>query len=108
MSAESRSLVARATEARSLAVRRLLESRGPHAAWEGPIDLSALFGAVFIITPRVTGLFERDELQQDEVRIVRHMLTQVNADGGFWKSRGNGREEAVHAPRSLSRPRSRH
>ena len=88
MSGDVRLLNARAADARSLAIRRLLESRGHHGAWEGSIDLNALYGAVFIIMLRATGLIEAEHLQQDEVRIVRHMLTQINADGGFWKYRG--------------------
>ena len=83
-----RTLIAQAARARDRAIRRLLDSRRQSVAWESPIDLNALNGAVFIIMLRSTGLIERDVLQQDEVRIVRHLITQVNADGGFYRYRG--------------------
>ena len=81
-------LIAQAARARDGAIRRLLDGRRESVAWDGPIDLNALNGAVFVIMLRATGLIEAEALRHDEVRIVRHLVTEVNADGGFCRYRG--------------------
>jgi len=72
-----------------MAVARLLERRKLEGRWEDPYDLYAFCGSLYIIMLRTTGLIERPGSSQEECLLVRHMVNQVNPDGGFFKFQGS-------------------
>ena len=78
-------LVARAFDARGLALQRLIEVRSPEGNWPLPIDLNAILGATYIIMLRTTGLIEESGAFEREASLLRRMIQQVNPDGGFYK-----------------------
>ena len=78
-------LVARAFDARQLALDRLIELRSPEGNWPLPIDLNAILGATYIIMLRTTGLIEESGAFEREASLLRRMIQQVNPDGGFYK-----------------------
>ena len=80
---------ARVREARELALARLLEQKTPDGSWAMPIDLYAFCGAVFVFMLRTTGLIEQAGSLLRESLVVRHMIHQVNPDGGFFKFPGS-------------------
>ncbi len=82
-------LLARVREARRMALARLLERRSLEGTWDDPCELYALCGSLYIIMLRTTGLIERPGSSQEECLLVRHIINQVNPDGGFYKFPGS-------------------
>lgn len=76
-------------EARDLALKRLQEQKKPDGSWKSTFDVSAFLPAIYIIMLRATGLIEKPGELGTEARLVRHMITQVNPDGGFHKYPGS-------------------
>jgi squalene-hopene/tetraprenyl-beta-curcumene cyclase len=78
-----------ATSARDLALARLMEMREPSGHWaDARIDLNAFLPGLFIVMLRTTGLVERPGALAREAQVVRHMVRQVNPDGGFFRFPG--------------------
>ncbi len=72
-----------------MALARLLERRSPEGTWEDPCDLYAFCGSLYIIMLRTTGLIEQQGAAREECLLVRHIVKQVNPDGGFYKFPGS-------------------
>ncbi len=77
------------------AIDRLLEARTAEGCWRQSFDLSAMAGAAYAVMLRTSGLIEQPGAARDEAAIVRHMLHQRNADGGFFKFPGSPSSRAV-------------
>jgi len=93
--AKDGALLARVFEARAAATDRLVEQRGPDGNWAVPIDLYAFLPATYIIMLRTTGLTGRPGSPHTESLLVRHMIHQVNPDGGFYKFPGSPSSRSV-------------
>lgn len=82
-------LVTRAQEGQRLALERLLDLRTNSGIWDVTHDVGFSYAQLYVIMLRTTGIIECPDAQKDEVQIVRHLIRQVNADGGFFKYRGS-------------------
>ncbi len=89
------SLEDRARRAHGAATAHLLEQRHSSAAWRQDLDLCALNGAFYVLFLHLTGLIEDREAAADEAKVVRHMINQVNPDGGFYKYPGSPSSRGV-------------
>lgn len=88
-------LAEEAIRARDAAVQGLLDRQDADGLWRTCIDVYAMVGALYVIVLRKTGLIRRPGEADRELRVVRHMLTQVNPDGGFAKYPGGPSSRAV-------------
>jgi hypothetical protein len=71
-------------EALDLALRRLLALKRPDGSWESAFEISAFLPSLYIIMLRTTGLIESPGARENEIDVLRHMVTLVNDDGGFF------------------------
>lgn len=85
----------RIDHAHRAAVAHLLDLRQDEGRWLDPKDVYALTGALYILLLRTTGLIEQPGAWDREARLVRHMLHQVGADGGFYKYPSSPSNKAI-------------
>ena len=88
-------LAGRAAEAHRLALARLLEAQHPVGSWSMTILCNAVLSAAYVIMARTTGLIDREGEFDLEADIVRHLLSEMNPDGGFRKYPGAGSSRRV-------------
>ena len=92
-----RSLRRRVQRAQAIAVEQLLAIRRQDGHWDDTFDTVFSYGSLFVVMLRTTGLIEQPAAADAELRVIRHLLDQVNEDGGFYKFRGS------HSSPSISR-----
>lgn len=67
----------------------LLGQKRPNGSWKSTIDVSAFLPAIYIIMLRSTELIARPGAHETEAHLMRHLITQINPDGGFYKYPGS-------------------
>lgn len=82
-------LIEMARSARDLALRRMLEKQKTDGSWNEPIDWYAFPSALYIITTRTTGLIRHTGFAEEETQLLRHITSQANPDGGFYRYTGS-------------------
>jgi squalene-hopene/tetraprenyl-beta-curcumene cyclase len=82
-------LPARARAARDRALARLVEERTADGHWNEITDLNVVCAATYVVMLRTGGLIANADAARREALLVRHMVRQANADGGFYKYVGS-------------------
>ena len=77
------------SEARDAALANLQRQQAEDGSWRCRFDLYAFPAALHIILLRTTGLIERSGSLREEVDLARHLCSQTNPDGGFYKFPGS-------------------
>ncbi|MFC2169668.1 prenyltransferase/squalene oxidase repeat-containing protein [Acidobacteriota bacterium] len=88
-------LYERTREARALSLQRLLEKQTPDGRWSEKFNPYSFHNALYIIMLRTTGLIDQAESVREELRLICHLITQVNPDGGFYKFAGSPSSRSV-------------
>jgi len=72
-----------------------MDARDPGGWWGDAHDVNGSPAAVYSIVLRTTGEILRPGAARDEARLLRHMITLVNTDGGFYKYVGSPSSAAI-------------
>ena len=88
-------LIDRARRAAAASGRALLDRRRADGSWDAPIDLNAAAASFYIAFARTSGLICREGEAEREADLLRHLVRQVNADGGFYKYPGSDSSHSI-------------
>jgi squalene cyclase len=89
-------------QARRSALHLLIELRTPRRSWHEPLDVNACGASAYILTLRLSGQIAKAGSPGNEAALVRHILTQRNGDGGFYKYPGSPSSRSVTGVATLA------